>query len=86
MKMKFSHEESYIIFNFDIEKEKATIIENNANDFLTIIFADKKYNEIKNWLIARCGGNKTIEEAINLCRTNRGISMVDRITIEIMTD
>lgn len=84
MKIKFSHEESYISYDFDIEKEKATIIENNANDFLTIIFVDKNYNEIKNWLISRCGGRKTLEEAINLCKTNKGASVVDKITIEIM--
>ena len=84
MKIKFSHEESYISYDFDIEKEKATIIENNANDFLTIIFVDKNYNEIKNWIISRCGGKKTIEEAINLCKTNKGASVVDKITIEIM--
>ena len=84
MKIKFSHEESYISYDFDIEKEKATIIENNANDFLTIIFVDKNYNEIKNWIISRSGGRKTIEEAINLCKTNKGASVVDKITIEIM--
>ena len=84
MKIIFNHEESYISYDFDIEKEKATIIENNANDFLTIIFADKNYNEIKNWIISRCGGRKTIEEAINLCKTNKGASVVDKITIEIM--
>ena len=84
MNLKISHKESYIIYDFDIQNEKASIIENNANDFLKIIFADKNYNEIKRWLISRCGGKKTIEEAINLCKTNKGISVVDNITIEIM--
>lgn len=84
MNLKISHKESYIIYDFDIQNEKASIIENNANDFLKIIFADKKYNEIKRWLISRCGGKKTIEEAINLCKTNKGVSVVDNITIEIM--
>ncbi|MDO4967110.1 MAG: hypothetical protein Q4E51_10460 [Lachnospiraceae bacterium] len=84
MNLKISHKESYIIYDFDIQNEKASIIENNANDFLKIIFADKNYNEIKRWLISRCGGKKTIEEAINLCKTNKGVSVVDNITIEIM--
>lgn len=84
MNLKISHQESYIIYDFDIQNEKASIIENNANDFLKIIFADKNYNEIKRWLISRCGGKKTIEEAINLCKTNKGVSVVDNITIEIM--
>ena len=84
MKLKVNHEDSYILISFDIENEKADIIENKANDFLKIIFADKNYNEIKNWLISRCGGKKTLEEAINLCKTNKGVSVVDNITIEIM--
>ena len=84
MNLKISHKESYIIYDFDIQNEKASIIENNANDFLKIIFADKNYNEIKRWLISRCGGKKTTEEAINLCKTNKGVSVVDNITIEIM--
>ena len=84
MNLKISHKESYIIYDFDIQNEKASIIENNANDFLKIIFADKNYNEIKRWLISRCGSKKTIEEAINLCKTNKGVSVVDNITIEIM--
>ena len=84
MKLKVNHEDSYILISFDIENEKADIIENKANDFLTIILADKNYNEIKNWLIARCGGKKTLEEAINLCKTNKGVSVVDNITIEIL--
>lgn len=84
MNFKISHKESYIIYDFDIQNEKASIIENNANDFLKIIFAEKNYNEIKRWLISRCGGKKTIEEAINLCKTNKGVSVVDNITIEIM--
>lgn len=84
MNLKISHKESYIIYDFDIQNEKASIIENNANDFLKIIFADKNYNEIKRWLISRCGGKKTIEEAINLCKTNKGVSVVDNITIEIL--
>ena len=84
MKLKVNHEDSYILISFDIENEKADIIENKANDFLTIILADKNYNEIKNWLISRCGGKKTLEEAINLCKTNKGVSVVDNITIEIL--
>ena len=76
MKIKINHEDSYIIIDFDIE--------NNANDFIDIIFGDKGYYEIKRWLISRCGGKKTIEEAINLCKTNKGASVVDNITIEIM--
>ena len=84
MKIKINHEDSYIIIAFDIENEKATIVENNANDFIDIIFGDKGYYEIKRWLISRCGGKKTIEEAINLCKTNKGASVVDNITIEIM--
>lgn len=84
MKIKINHEDSYIIIDFDIENENATIVENNANDFIDIIFGDKGYYEIKRWLISRCGGKKTIEEAINLCKTNKGASVVDNITIEIM--
>lgn len=84
MNLKISHKESYIIYDFDIQNEKASIIENNANDFLKIIFADKGYYEIKRWIISRCGGKKTLEEAINLCKTNKGVSVVDNITIEIL--
>ena len=73
MKIKINHEDSYIIIDFDIENEKATIVENNANDFIDIIFGDKGYYEIKRWLISRCGGKK-----------NKGASVVDNITIEIM--
>ena len=36
MKIKINHEDSYIIIDFDIENEKATIVENNANDFQTL--------------------------------------------------
>lgn len=84
MKMKISHEESYILYDFDIENEAATIIDNSANGFLENIFGNRDYQGIKNWLIRRCGGNKTIEEAINLCKTNKGVSVVDKITIEIV--
>lgn len=85
MKIKISHDDNYIIYSFDIEKEEAMIIENNSNDFLDNIFSGRDYNGIKRWLIARCGGKKTLEEAIELCKRNMGISVVDNIKIEIIS-
>ena len=84
MKIKISHDDNYIIYSFDIEKEEAMIIENNSNEFLDNIFSGRDYNGIKNWIIRRCGCKKTIEEAINICKVNKGVSVVDRIMIEIM--
>lgn len=84
MNLRISHKDSYILIDFDIENENATIIDNKANDFLNVIFGDKNYYEIKRWLIFRCGGKKTLEETINLCKTNKGVSVVDNITIEII--
>ena len=68
MKIKISHDDNYIIYSFDIEKEEAMIIENNSNDFLDNIFSGRDYNGIKNWIIRRCGGKKTIEEAIKYAK------------------
>lgn len=84
MKIKIRHGENYIIYSFDIENEEALIIENNSNDLLDNIFADRDYYGIKNWLINRCGGKKTIKEVLDLCKINKGASVVDKIRIEIM--
>ena len=51
MKIKISHDDNYIIYSFDIEKEEAMIIENNSNDFLDNIFSGRDYNGIKVSLI-----------------------------------
>lgn len=83
--IKISHNEYYIIISFDIKNEIAAVLENKADEFLINIFGNRDYNGIKRWLIARCGGKKTLEEAIELCKRNMGISVVDNIKIEIIS-
>jgi hypothetical protein len=84
MKIKINHGISSIVIDFDTKEKRVSIIKDHSDRFLRNIFNDKNYDGYEKWFLSRFGGKYTIEEVLNLLKTNSGVSAVDKIRIRLV--
>ena len=78
---------NYIILDFDFENKYYCLIDKKLkNEFLlNILFINKSYSDIINWIKERCG-NKSLNECLELIKANNLKSNKDNITLQILND
>ena len=83
MKIKIVHYNNSITYEVDSKNQTASIIENDSDGVLQMIFDGRKnFKDLESWITARVGG-LDFDSTIKIIKKNEGKSVKDNLFIKI---